>query len=156
MGTLQGKIEHERTILELKVGEEGWTSPDSLEIHINFDAYLYLEEPVYEKPDEKKGITLYIKRCGEGKDDFLVNVDKVKNYSWDKIYLDKEKYEEGLNDPQIAILEYKSNTEKKQTRKPGTLEEKLREAEESENYEEAAKIRDKIISAQNYKNNSSQ
>lgn len=154
MGTLRGKIENERTIMELQVGEEGWTSPDSLEIHVGFDAYLYLEEPVYKKLDEKKGITLYLKRYGEGKDDFFVDIEKIKNYSWEKVYLDKEDFEDALTDPRIAILEYKNEPETKLKAQPKTLEEKLKEAEINEDYEKAAKLRDKIKSQPHTKNSS--
>jgi len=154
MGTLRGKIENERTIMELQVGEEGWTSPDSLEIHVGFDAYLYLEEPVYKKLDEKKGITLYLKRYGEGKDDFFVDIEKIKNYPWEKVYLDKEDFEDALTDPRIAILEHKNEPETKLKTQLKTLEEKLKEAEVNEDYEKVAKLRDKIKSQSRTKNSS--
>ncbi|MBU2612411.1 MAG: UvrB/UvrC motif-containing protein, partial [Nanoarchaeota archaeon] len=87
-------------------------------------------------------------------DDFFVDIEKIKNYSWEKVYLDKEDFEDALTDPRIAILEYKNEPETKLKAQPKTLEEKLKEAEINEDYEKAAKLRDKIKSQPHTKNSS--
>ena len=140
MGSLLGKFNLgknlERMIWEMGVGEEGWTGPEHLELHgQNFSPYLYINEPVSQSYNEEKERTLYIKRTGSGKDDFLVNVNRVKDYIWEKVLIDAGEYAEDIFNREIAILEYE---------KPISIEDELENALKSEDYELATKLKNKI------------
>ena len=89
MGILLGNFNFnknlERIILEMKVGEEGWIEPQSLEIGYDFEGYLDLEGPVVTKMDTLDNYTVYIKRIGPEKDNFLVDISNAKEYSWKRL-----------------------------------------------------------------------
>ncbi|MBS3078337.1 hypothetical protein J4412_02435 [Candidatus Pacearchaeota archaeon] len=100
MGLLLGNFNFnknlERIILEMKVGEEGWIEPQSLEIDYDFEGYLDLEGSVVTKMDTLENYTVYIKRIGPEKDNFLVDISNAKKYSWKR--LSKEMIEDLFED----------------------------------------------------------
>jgi hypothetical protein len=83
MGSLIGNLEDifQKTIHELKVGEEGWTSPENLMFDHEQNGYLELGGAIY-KNFHDSASSLYIKRTGEEKNDFLVDTTQVKRYLW--------------------------------------------------------------------------
>ena len=142
MGTIRGNFESgknlERLILELEIDEEGWADPDALEMHYEYNHYLYLEEPISKNYDLGKNKVLYIKRTGPNKDDFFVDTTSVKNYIWERFPIDDEDYEDALTDPTIAILEYEKSQE------PKSLFDQIKEAENKEDYERAQELQKKL------------
>jgi len=100
MGILLGNFNFnknlERIILEMKVGEEGWIEPQSLEIDYDFEGYLDLEGSVVTKMDTLENYIIYIKRIGPEKDNFLVDISNAKKYSWKR--LSKEMIEDLFED----------------------------------------------------------
>ncbi|MDP3966182.1 MAG: UvrB/UvrC motif-containing protein [archaeon] len=125
----------ERVVFDLKENEEGWVGARALEMHYGLDHFLYLDAPISDKCDESSGKIIYVKRLGPGKDDFFVDLSKAGDYLWERYFIDKESYEELLEDPGIGVIKY----EKKKT-----LEEELYEAVKKDEFETAAKLRDKI------------
>ncbi|PJC45422.1 hypothetical protein CO037_01625 [Candidatus Pacearchaeota archaeon CG_4_9_14_0_2_um_filter_30_8] len=127
----------ERIIAELEIDEGGWTKPTSLEIHYEVNSYLFLEEHVYPKFDKESEKTLYVKRIGPNKDDFIVDTSKV-DYVWDKLIVDPEDYEEEIQDLRIAVLGYEKPLKEK------SIEEQIIKAVENQEFEIAAKLKLKL------------
>ncbi|MBS3084721.1 UvrB/UvrC motif-containing protein [Candidatus Pacearchaeota archaeon] len=125
----------EKVIFDLKENEEGWTSPEALEMHHEYPHFLFLDQPVSKEYDEKYEKTLYVIRIGPGKNDFYVDFNKSKDYIWKRIFLEEDDFEDALYEPSIAVIEYE---------KPKTLKDQIDEAEENQDYELAAKLKDKI------------
>ena len=125
----------ELVIADLNEGEEGWTVVDALELHYDYNPYLYLEKPISKFCDRKNGKVLRVKRIGPKKDDFIVFADEVYNYLWKRYFLEPDDFECDSLEMGIAILDYK---------KQKTNEDRLQEAVNNENYTLAAKIRDRM------------
>ncbi|MCR4327674.1 MAG: UvrB/UvrC motif-containing protein [Nanoarchaeota archaeon] len=143
MGIVKGGC-LEKTIFDMKEGEEGFTSSKALELHFGCNGFLYLEMPISKNYDPKKKKILYVKRIGDKKDDFLVDLEKSEKQKWSRSFILEEDYKEFENDPGVALLKYEGSIEEKYKNKEHSLEIQLKEAEKNENYELAAKLRDEI------------
>ncbi|PIO01379.1 hypothetical protein COT60_00795, partial [Candidatus Pacearchaeota archaeon CG09_land_8_20_14_0_10_30_9] len=100
-----------------------------IKIDYSGKVFLYLENHLFHKMDEKEGIILYVKRIGPAEGDYFIDASKI-----------------------MGILHRVSSEDIENNREEGSIIVKLahissiakqiREAEKSENYELAAKLRD--------------
>jgi len=144
MGVIKGFLETgknlEKIIFDMLPDEEGWTNPNSLELDLELKGYLDLERPVSQHYDSLNKRTLYIKRIGEGKDDYLVDISRAEGYAW--ISLSEEKIKdflEEIGEEKVAKLDYKPNLIFEEVK----LEEDIQEALENEQYELVEELKQK-------------
>ena len=142
MGELKGKLitgkNLEKTLLDLKVGEEAYITPEFIEVSTNKEAYLNLCAPISKEADECYSV--YVKRTGPDKENYLADISKVNNYVWQieehPFAESKEEIEDPEGDLSVIKLNYKLEME--------TLTEKYNQAIEDENYELADKLKKEI------------
>ncbi len=139
MGSLEGNLN--RTIFDLGIGEEAWAYKEALEIHYEYDKhFLFLDEEISEDYDPKGKYILHVKRIGPRKDDFIVNLNKSKDYCAKRTFIEKEDYLELIEEKGIALLDHKGII-KKRIKGKGSLEEKLEKALRNEEYEKAGQLK---------------
>jgi len=157
MGNVYGKLELDKnfikTIFELKVGESGYSSPFALEFDYNMDGYLDLNERYENKINRMSLLEMKVTRTGPEKNDFDVNISQVEDYYWKKTNMPFDYNIKHIEDPSENILIAKLNyspilinnslIENKETNIEKLIEQ-LEKAKLNENFELAAKLRDKI------------
>lgn len=119
MGALHGisPSRIEKIIFNFREGEEGWTIPEALEL-CKDSAYLNLNSTFSPEKDEKDNMTLYVKRTGPSKDDFVVEIKDVEpRYQWKK-WGTSEEFEETMDIKRYATLEYRWEEDPKITLDP--------------------------------------
>ena len=80
-GQINGKLEN--LIKNMEVGDEGFTVPWVLSFvpkKDKYDVFLHAGYPIH--PETGGTVELYVRRTGPNKNDFLVDLDSVKNYKW--------------------------------------------------------------------------
>jgi hypothetical protein len=150
MGELIGNLEgiFQKTIGEMKVGEEGYSTAYCIEFDYDLNTYLELNAPIFEEFEQywssentddfdcddyqKPNKDIYIKRIGKGKHDFLIDISKSKGHKWAKTNAPFDYDPEMIKDNEIknlAIIKY------------SPLEEKIQKALANENYELAERLK---------------
>lgn len=145
MGELKGKLTPgenlEKLLSELEVGEVAYTDPSNLEFNITLSTgYLFLNTSSSESFEEGYR-NLYVKRTGEGKNDYFVDISTVEDYKFERSPFPLGKEEEELySDPKVAVIHY-SKTESEHP-KEKSIDEQIEDAINNEDFKLAAKLRD--------------
>ncbi|NCN51402.1 hypothetical protein GW931_00110 [archaeon] len=144
MGIVKGFLETgknlDRIILEMDEGEEGYAEPKFLDFDYELKGYLDRNGPISKQYDPINKRTLYVKKIGQGKDDYLVNISEVKGYAW--ISLSEEKVQDFLSEvgeEKIARLDYQPSLIFEEVQ----LEKDIEEAIENENFEKVIELKKK-------------
>jgi len=146
MGRLIGPFEIgknlEKVIIEMYTDEEGWTEPNSVGIDYLLNIYFDIEGPISKEYDLSNKRTVYVKRIGQEKDDFLVDISKAKDYFWRRLSpREIEDFVEEFGEDRIVKLGY--NQEDISLEKV-LLKEKIKRAVENEEYEKIEKLKDRL------------
>jgi hypothetical protein len=160
---IKGKPQLNKTIEDMTVGETGYVMPWALAFGEDETIYLYLGSTVDKKPCGT--CSMPIERTGEGQIDYNINLDfnyLGGSYKW---AVEEEPFSTvgGVNPKKIVVFEeyrlerpnlagiFKESRETNETRNLGVgevdqLKLCLEKAIEREDYETAAKLRDRIKS----------
>lgn len=155
MGSVYGRLKigknFIKTIYELEVGETGYTIPGALEFDHNLDPYLNLNEVFESKEDRSSYLEMIVTRTGKNDEDFEVNIEDVKDYSWKKtnnpFTYDIRQIEDEDENTMIVKLKYEPNVDYEKRKEINrkfrikAMERKINEAVENEDFELAEKIR---------------
>lgn len=133
MGILEGdsglKKNLEKMILELGVGESGFAFPQCLEFNLNSIPYLDTASPIHKQFNQEEGTIVYVERTGPEKDGFNVDISGAEGlYKWVRR---KHVFDEDEED----LLDYDSPFVKLIYQPPKTIQDKIKEAIENEQYE---------------------
>jgi hypothetical protein len=147
MNKINGKLEIgknlEKIISEMDIGEIAYTNPINLEFDYDFNGYLYLNGTIKSYPDIKNNQTLYVKKIGENKQDYIVDINYVENYKWERTDFPCNEDIEEINNPMynhpianLGKINYKKPEKKK------SIDEQIKDAIAAQDYELAKKLKD--------------